>query len=92
MVFPDARCQQDDDDLDLSPDGEERMTMGDDDEEDPYEYDDELPRMPDSAEPNFLDDDLILEGKHFDRLWRGRRRTSQFNVLFTCSIHWLPGH
>ncbi|KDR23132.1 Trafficking kinesin-binding protein 1 [Zootermopsis nevadensis] len=61
MVFPDARCQQDDDDLDLSPDGEERMTMGDDDEEDPYEYDDELPRMPDSAEPNFLDDDLILE-------------------------------
>jgi hypothetical protein len=64
MVFPDAHRQQDDD-SDLLPDDDEQTRVGDEEEEDPYEYDDELPGMPDSAGPNFIDDDLILEGKQF---------------------------
>lgn len=70
MVFPDA-CQQEEE-LDLSPDDEEQTMVRDEQEEDPYEYDDELPGMPDCAAPNLLDDDLFLEGKQFGSRARGK--------------------
>lgn len=75
MEFPDA-VQQQEDDLDVSPDDEEEeeeTRVEVEEEEDPYEYDEELPVVPefgrgDSTAPNSLDDDLILEGKqHQDR-------------------------
>jgi hypothetical protein len=75
MEFPNA-VQQQEDDLDVSPDDEEEeeeTRVEVEEEEDPYEYDEELPVVPqygrnDSAEPNSLDDDLILEGKqHRDK-------------------------
>jgi hypothetical protein len=75
MEFPDA-LQQQEDDLDVSPDDEEEeeeTRVEVEEEEDPYEYDEELPVVPeygrvDSTEPNSLDDDLILEGKqHQDK-------------------------
>jgi hypothetical protein len=75
MDFPDA-LQQQEDDLDLSPDDEdeeEETRVEVEEDEDPYEYDEELPVVPDyggddSTGPNSLDDDLMLEGKqHRDK-------------------------
>jgi hypothetical protein len=91
-VFRDTQEQQEDD-LDLSPDDEadEAETgVADQEEEDPYEYD-ELPLVPlggenNSPGPNSLNDDLILEGKrHRDR---GVRRSSPDN----CADYFLFLH
>jgi hypothetical protein len=86
MEFPDA-LQQQEDDLDLSPDDEEEeeeTRVAIEEDEDPYEYDEELPVVPEygrdgSTGPNSLDDDLILEGKqHHDG---GHGMITAFGVL-----------
>jgi hypothetical protein len=85
MEFPDT-IQQQEDDLDFSPDDEEEeeTRVEIEEEEDPYEYDEELPVVPeygrdDSTGLISLDDDLILEGKQHHN--KGDGMITAFGVL-----------